>query len=413
MCKTRGTHRLGVALNVGLLLLFCPLGRAQVPKAAGKPEAVEKATAARPGAYGPLDLQAFINQKQQWSFDGANRPADKLAALAMGEHRLLGIPFRIGAGVVQVGSKRVADKPATITGIKVDKKLRDLYFLHATAYHLAEEVTIGSYTIRYADGTSETIPIVNSQDVTDWYKYPFSKAPGKGKVAWEGANDDAKRYDATLWLFMSSWKNPRPTLVVKSIDLASTMDTVCAPFCVAITASESLKAHTAAKALTAAELDRLWTDLAAEGATADDAIETLAGAPAQAVPFLGPRIAPSGRGGDVKAIAALIDKLDHDIFAEREAAAKELQKIGIEALPQIRKAVTEAKSEEVRQQARDIAEKQKTASLTTDQRRRQAVLCVLELIAPTGARKVLADVAGGRAGPWLAGEAAEALKRMK
>jgi hypothetical protein len=87
--------------------------------------------------------------------------------------------------------------------------------------------------------------------------------------------------------------------------------------------------------------------------------------------------------------------------------------IGIEALPQIRKAVTESKSEEVRQQARDIAEKQKTASLTPDQRRLQAVLCVLELIASGEARRVLEDVAGGKAGPWLTGEAAEALKRMK
>ena len=91
--------------------------------------------------------------------DGANRPADKLAALAVGEHRLLGIPFQIGDGVLQVGSKRLADKPAKITGVKVEKKLRELYFLHACAYHLHEEVTIGSYTFGYADGASETIPI--------------------------------------------------------------------------------------------------------------------------------------------------------------------------------------------------------------------------------------------------------------
>src|SRR6185295_16894225 len=195
------------------------------------------------------------------------------------------------------------DKPAKITGVKVEKKLRELYFLHACAYHLHEEVTIGSYTVRYADGASEIIPIVNAKDLSDVFKYSYSKAPTKGKIAWEGANDHAKQYKATLWLFMSTWKNPKPNLVVKSIDLASTMDTVCAPFCVAMTASEPLKAHTAVKPLTAAELDRLWTALAGERATADDAIETLAGAPAQAIPFLGPRIRAGGPAAGAKAIA--------------------------------------------------------------------------------------------------------------
>jgi hypothetical protein len=53
----------------------------------------------------------------------------------------------------------------------------------------------------------------------------------------------------------------------------------------------------------------------------------------------------------------------------------------------------------------------KTADLTPDQRR--LVVDVLELIASTDARRVLEDVAGGKAGEWLAGEAAEALKRTQ
>jgi hypothetical protein len=415
MCNTRCSHRLGVTLSVGLILLLCPPGRVQDPKPAGKAEGAEKSTPARKSIAGfsPLDFQTLANHKRKDPFHSGDRPANTLASLAAGEHRLLGIPFQIGDGVLQVGSTLLADKPAKITGIKVEKKLRELYFLHSTAYHLDEEVPIGSYTVKYADGSSETVPIINAKDVTDWWKYPFSKAPTKGKVAWEGANDAAKEFNATLWLFMSTWKNPRPNSVVKSIDLASTMDTQCAPFCVAITASEPLKARAPAKPLTAAHLDRLWTELAGEGATAYDAIETLAGAPAEAIPFLGSRIRPAGPVADAKAIAALIAKLDGDSFDERESAFKELQKLGIEALPQIGKAATESKSAEVRQRAREMSEKLKTAILTADQRRLQAALCVLELIASTDARRVLEDVAGGKAGAWLAGEAAEALKRMK
>jgi hypothetical protein len=305
------------------------------------------------------------------------------------------------------------DKPEKITGIKVDRKLRDLYFLQATAYHLEEEVPIGSYTVKYADGTTETIPIVNGKDVTDWWKYPFSKAPTRGKVAWEGANDAAKELNATLWLFMSTWKNPKPNAMVKSIDFASTMDTSCAPFCVAITMSKPLKARAPVKPLTAADLDRLWTELASDGAAAYDAVETLAGAPAQAMPFLGPRLRATGPTVDAKAIAGLIAKLDDDSLDEREAASKKLEKLGIEALPQIGKAAAESKSAEVRERARDISAKLKNANPTADQRRLQAVLYVLELIASTEARGKLEEVAGGKAGAWLAGEAEEALKRMR
>ena len=90
-----------------------------------------------------------------------------------------------------------------------------------------------------------------------------------------------------------------------------------------------------------------------------------------------------------------------------------MRQLGIEALPQIGKAATESKSEEVRQRAREISEKLKIVNLTADQRRLQAVLYVLELIASGDARRVLEDVAGGKAGAWLAGEAAEALKRTQ
>lgn len=414
MCNTRFAHRLVVPLSMALLLLLSSAGRAQ-DNSARKPGGAEKSTAAQPGVSGfsPLEIQAHANHKRKDPFHSGDRPANTLASLAAGEQRLLGIPFQIGEGVLQVGSTSITDKPAKITGIKVERKLRELYFLHSTAYHRDDEVPIGSYTVRYADGASETIPIVNTKDVTDWWKYPFSKPPSKGKIAWEGANEAAKEFNATLWLFMSTWKNPRPNAVVQSIELASTMDTECAPFCVAITTASPLKARMAAKPLTPADLERLWTDLAGEGASAYDAVETLAGAPAEALPFLAPRIRPAAAALDAKAIAWLIAKLDGETLDERETASKELEKLGIEALPQIGKAVTESKSAEVRQRAQQVAEKLKSAPLTADQRRLGLVLCVLELTATPEGQKMLDDVAGGKAGAWLAGEAAEAVRRMK
>jgi hypothetical protein len=88
----------------------------------------------------------------------------------------------------------------------------------------------------YADGTSATIPIVYGQDVLDWWKYPGAADPKRGKVAWEGTNEAAKEFEATLRLYLTTWENPHPDKGVKAIDYSSTMDTPCAPFCVALTA---------------------------------------------------------------------------------------------------------------------------------------------------------------------------------
>ena len=58
----------------------------------------------------------------------------------------------------------------------------------------------------------------------------------RGKVAWEGENEDSKSLNAKIRLYLTSWKNPQPKKRVVSIDYISTMTTAAAPFCVAMTA---------------------------------------------------------------------------------------------------------------------------------------------------------------------------------
>jgi hypothetical protein len=188
--------------------------------------------------FAPVDLQPYANQKLKEAMGSGSRPANTLASLPAGQQKFLDIPFQVGEGLMQLGSTELADKPEKIKDIKVGKKLAKLHFLHATAFYLDEETPIGSYTVHYADGTTETIPIVNAKDVTDWWKYSFSKEPTQGKVAWQGANDAAKEFEATLWLFQGTWVNPKPDVAVTTIDYASTMKTRCGPFCVAITAEQ-------------------------------------------------------------------------------------------------------------------------------------------------------------------------------
>jgi beta-galactosidase len=125
--------------------------------------------------------------------------------------------------------------PEKVEGLKVDAKLARLHILHATAWGTDDGTLIGEYTVNWDDGTSVTIPIEYGKDVLDWWYYPDSGEPTRGKVAWKGENDGAKTLNATIRLYLTTWENPKPDLKIKSIDYSSTKQTQAAPFCVAIT----------------------------------------------------------------------------------------------------------------------------------------------------------------------------------
>jgi hypothetical protein len=394
-----------VKVMAPLLPLLLPIpGNCQTWKASGRPDLAR---------FNAVDLQAHANQKRVDDFHTLyNLPGNNLAALAAGKHELLGIAFQVGDGVLQLRSTLLKEFPEKIE-IKIGKKFSTLHVLHAAAFAVDEgKVTIATYAFHYDDGKSHTIAVVNGKDVAGFWKRPGAPEPTAAREAWVGSNDYVKKIDAKIRLFVSSWENPRPGSIVRSIDFVSAM-TKAAPFCVAMTVAEPLRPRPPAKPLTGADLDRLWTALASIGAPAGDAIETLAGAPEQALAFLGPRVRAVGPAADVKKVAALIAKLDDDQFAEREMATAELEKLGLEALPQLRQTMEESKSPEVRYRTQDLLEKLDRISLTPDHKRLQAVLYVFELMASDGARKALDEVAGGKGGAWLAAEAAAALKRMQ
>ncbi len=105
------------------------------------------------------------------------------------------------------------------------------------------------------------------------------------------------------------------------------------------------------KALSAAKLTDLWTDLASkDAARAQRAVAELIQAPDSALPFLAKSLLPV-RPAKMAAIAAWIADLDHDQFARRERASKAIQEIGEEAVPALRKVLKEKPTLEVRNAA--------------------------------------------------------------
>ena len=195
-----------------------------------------------------IDLQPKANQKLAENLHNEKFEGNNLAGLPKGESVFGDVKFKIDEKLIQLGCKYVKDKPDKVEGIKVDKKFKNLYLLHATGFgafgsrgdplYINDGTAIGKYIVKYEDKSEEIIPIVYGEDVRDWFNHDQSKAASRGKVVWEGENEFAKQFGATLRLYLTEWKNPKPDKKVVSIDFAREGDSVAAPFCVAMTAEE-------------------------------------------------------------------------------------------------------------------------------------------------------------------------------
>src|SRR5438046_4574951 len=109
-----------------------------------------------------IDLQSKANQKLDEPFHSDTEGND-LADLPRGEQTFAKVKFKIGASLIQLGSTLVKDKPVKVEGIAVDRKLKRLYFLHATGYgnapaadanHVKDDTEIGRYMINFDDKTT-------------------------------------------------------------------------------------------------------------------------------------------------------------------------------------------------------------------------------------------------------------------
>jgi RNA polymerase sigma factor (sigma-70 family) len=182
-----------------------------------------------------VDLQPKANQKLKEQFRESQFQDNNLADVKQGKHTLEGFKFNIGEGMIYLANEKLKDKiPEKVEGIKVGAKFAQLHILHATAYRETPDTVIAKYIVHYADKSEETIEVVYGQDVLDWWRYQGVMEPTRGKVVWAGANEAAKGFEATLWLFAQTWKNPHPNKQVASIDFVSTL-TGAAPFVVAMT----------------------------------------------------------------------------------------------------------------------------------------------------------------------------------
>jgi hypothetical protein len=191
-----------------------------------------------------IDLQSKANQKLADEF-GGRIPNNTLSVVPLGEKKFADVKFKVEKSYLQLGSPVLTkERPDKIEGIKVERMAEKLHFLHSTAFGKAEPKIedgdlVAEYRIQYADGKVETVKVKYGEDLRDfWYakEEPNPAPKTREKVAWEGENEASKARNNGIRLYLSTWKNPRVSTRIASIDFVKAADCVAAPFCIAISA---------------------------------------------------------------------------------------------------------------------------------------------------------------------------------
>ncbi len=166
-----------------------------------------------------------------------------------------------------------------------------------------------------------------------------------------------------------------------------------------------------AKTLTPERLTALWEELAdADAGKAWKAGWRLTADPAASVPFLQKRLRPAEV--DAARIAKLLAALDGDDFEGREAASRELAKLGELAGPAVRKALGANPSPEARRRLEELTRKLGGPVESMEEARALRGVEVLEHIGSADARRLLDELGKGAVGARVTREAKAALERL-
>jgi WD40 repeat protein len=163
------------------------------------------------------------------------------------------------------------------------------------------------------------------------------------------------------------------------------------------------------------QLNALWADLASDdGGKVYAAVRLLRADPTRSVPFLQKQLAVTSASPDQKKLEQLIANLDADEFHKREAATKELEKLGKAAETAMRTALAGRPSLEVKRRLEQLLKRpgDEGAALTAQQQRDVRVVRVLEQTGTPQARKLLEGLSKKSSGWWVTREAREALERL-
>lgn len=157
----------------------------------------------------------------------------------------------------------------------------------------------------------------------------------------------------------------------------------------------------------------LWTDLGSDDAArAHKAIWALVASSEKAVAWMRERLRPVNEA-DYKPIKQLIAELDSRIFSVRETAFKELERLGIAAIPKLHLALQEQPSPELRRRVEALLESMQRPLPGPKNLRSIRAVRVLEHIGSQQAREILETLAQGATQAQQSQDAKAALDRLE
>jgi hypothetical protein len=157
---------------------------------------------------------------------------------------------------------------------------------------------------------------------------------------------------------------------------------------------------------------RAWDDLAGEDAArAFRARWALVSAPADALALFKDRLRPA-RPADAEALRRLLADLNSEQFAVRVKAQRRMEELGDLSEPALRQVLASKPTLEVRQRAQKMLERLRGPVTRPEVRQALRAVAVLENIATSDARQILAGLASGAPAARITREAREALDRL-
>jgi RNA polymerase sigma factor (sigma-70 family) len=141
------------------------------------------------------------------------------------------------------------------------------------------------------------------------------------------------------------------------------------------------------------------------------ALNKLAGTSTEAVEFIRNHVHAVPKLSN-EALSQILRNLDAEEFRTREAASRELNRLGAPAVPRVKAWLAEGTSAEVTKRLEAFLAEHDRADLPAAELRALRAVALLEAAATPAARKLLGDLAGGESTARLTQEAAAASRRV-
>ncbi len=169
-----------------------------------------------------VDLNPYTNrtldalESEELSLGWLGRGKDYDMSALLKEERIAGFRFLFNQVILLKGShRRVNSEPESVV-IPLNTKASSLAFLHTTGWAADIGNEVGSYSIHFADGSSNTIPLHYGRNISAWTENEvFSIELNK---AWKGKTRNNLDISADLLI----WNNPKANQNILSLEFHST-----------------------------------------------------------------------------------------------------------------------------------------------------------------------------------------------